>query len=220
MPLSIVIAKGFHFYITLSCLLWQAQYVCKVRPKCKEIHELQVSNGTYSLSEQSKDLQEIRVRNIWFLSPLVPSKREKNSLSHFVYFLRAEPSMFTFTKYFLTRGDKNQIFRTPETCSELKKTGLNKSVTAMINPAGLEQMFSAMEVRCDLPEDKTYLGKETKIEVVNCDTLGCYNQSIDYNTSNEQIEALISSSTSCRQVIKLECVLAPIVDLVSIALLT
>ena len=108
----------------------------------------------------------------------------------------------------------------PETCSDLKKTGLNRSVTAMINPAGLEQMFSAMEVLCDLPEDKTYLGKETKIEVVNCETLGCYNKSLDYNTSNEQIEALISSSTSCRQVIKLECVLAPIVDLVSIALST
>ena len=103
----------------------------------------------------------------------------------------------------------------PETCSELKKTGLNKSVAAMINPAGLEQMFSAMEVRCDLPEDKTYLGKETKIEVVNCETLGCYNQSLDYDTSNEQIEALMSSSTSCRQIIKLECILAPIVDLVS-----
>ena len=108
----------------------------------------------------------------------------------------------------------------PETCSALKKSGLNKSVTAMINPAGLEQMFPAMEVRCDLPEDKTYLGKETKIEVVNCETLGCYNQSLDYNTSNEQIEALISSSLSCRQVIKLECILAPITDLVSIALLT
>ena len=104
----------------------------------------------------------------------------------------------------------------PETCSELKKTGLNKSVAAMINPAGLEQMFSAMEVRCDLPEDKTYLGKGTKLEVVNCETLGCYNQSLDYDTSNEQIEALISSSTSCHQVIKIECVLAPIVDLVSI----
>ena len=108
----------------------------------------------------------------------------------------------------------------PETCSDLKKTGLNKSVAAMINPAGLEQMFSAMEVHCDLPEDKTYLGKETKIEVENCETLGCYNQSLDYNTSNEQIEALISSSTSCHQVIKIECVLAPILDLVSMALLT
>ena len=66
MSLSIVIAKGFHFYITLPCLLWQAQYVCKVRPKCKEIHELQVSNGTYSLSEQSKDLQEIRTHLNWY----------------------------------------------------------------------------------------------------------------------------------------------------------
>ena len=107
----------------------------------------------------------------------------------------------------------------PETCSALRKTGMNESVTAMINPAGVDEAFAPIEVRCDLPEDKTYLGKETKIEVRNCDTLACYNESIDYNASKEQIEALIYSSMSCRQVIKLECISAPIVDRVSIALL-
>ena len=47
-----------------------------------------------------------KVRNIWFLSPLVPSKREKNiqtepnlrqlSLSQFVYFLREVCLLFNF----------------------------------------------------------------------------------------------------------------------------
>ena len=107
----------------------------------------------------------------------------------------------------------------PETCSALRKTGLNESVTAMINPAGLDKSLAAIQVQCDLPEDKTYLGKETKFEVTNCQTLRCYNESLDYKSSKEQIEALISSSVSCRQTIKLECISAPILDLVSTAVL-
>ena len=107
----------------------------------------------------------------------------------------------------------------PETCSALRKTGLNESVTAMINPAGLDKSLAAIQVQCDLPHDKTYLGKETKFEVTNCQTLRCYNESLDYKSSKEQIEALISSSVSCRQTIKLECISAPILDLVSTAVL-
>lgn len=104
----------------------------------------------------------------------------------------------------------------PETCSALRKTGLNESISAMINPAGVDQTFAPIEVLCDLAGDKTYLGKETKIEVRNCNTLGCHNESVNYVASQEQIEALIDSSMSCRQVIRLECTSAPIVDRVSI----
>ena len=107
----------------------------------------------------------------------------------------------------------------PGTCSALKKTGLNESVSAMINPAGLDKSLAAIQVQCDLPHNKTYLGKETKFEVTNCQTLRCYNESLDYKSSKEQIEALISSSVSCRQTIKLECISAPILDLVSTAVL-
>jgi hypothetical protein len=73
--------------------------------------------------------------------------------------------------------------------------------------------MTLIQVTCDLPEDKTYLGKETKFEVTNCPTLKCYDGSMDYKASKEQIEALISSSLSCRQTIKLECISAPIRDL-------
>ena len=34
----------------------------------------------------------------------------------------------------------------PETCSALKKTGLNESVTAMINPAGIDKSLPAIQV--------------------------------------------------------------------------
>ena len=74
-----------------------------------------------------------------------------------------------------------------------------------------------VQVTCDLREDKTYLGKESKFEVTDCPTLKCYDGSMDYKSSKEQIEALISSSVSCRQTIKLECISAPILDLVSTA---
>ena len=77
--------------------------------------------------------------------------------------------------------------------------------------------MTLIKVTCDLPEDKTYLGKETKFEVTNCQSLRCYDGSMDYKSSKEQIEALISSSVSCRQTIKLECISAPILDLVSTA---
>jgi septal ring factor EnvC (AmiA/AmiB activator) len=46
----------------------------------------------------------------------------------------------------------------PETCSELKKTGLNEPVTTLINPAGSDREFAPIQVQCDLTENKTILG--------------------------------------------------------------
>ena len=62
-----------------------------------------VANVPFNYYYTAEMLQ--KVRNIWFLSPLVPSKREKNvqtetfSLSQFVYFLRIEPPIVR--KYFV-----------------------------------------------------------------------------------------------------------------------
>ena len=79
-------------------------------------------------------------------------------------------------------------------------------------------IMTLIQVTCDLPEDKTYLGKETKFEATNCQTLRCYEGIMVYKSSKEQIEALMRTSVSCRQTIKLECISAPIQDLVSTAL--
>ena len=103
----------------------------------------------------------------------------------------------------------------PETCSELKKTGLNEPVTALINPAGSDKEFEPIQVQCDLPENKTILGHEVQIEVKHCPTLGCFKKALEYDAPIEQIEALISSSISCQQTITIDCTSAPIIDLVS-----
>ena len=46
------------------------------------------------------------MRNIWVFSPLVPSKREKNKLVLL--------SLYFFSRFEGTRGEKKQIFRTQE----------------------------------------------------------------------------------------------------------
>ena len=66
-----------------------------------EIEAILSERGSQGEHEASK------VRKIWFLSPLVPSKQEKNlqtETTKFVsicIFFRVEPSMFTLRKYFL-----------------------------------------------------------------------------------------------------------------------
>ena len=59
----------------------------------------------------------------------------------------------------------------PQTCGELQKNGLNKSLTALINPAGSDEQFAPIEVQCDIPGKKTILGKEKTIEVQHCQSL-------------------------------------------------
>ena len=51
-------------------------------------------------------------------------KLRQLSLSQFVYFLRAEPSMFTFTKYFLTRGDQKPNIPHPRNLLGIEKDWL------------------------------------------------------------------------------------------------
>ena len=77
------------------------------------------------------------MRNIWFLSPLVPSKREKNiqteTNSVCIYFSRFEG----------TREDKNQIFRTLENCEEPAQVEfhnvgkMNRSTSKLLNQGDL-----------------------------------------------------------------------------------
>ena len=49
----------------------------------------------------------------------------------------------------------------------------------------------------------------------HCEAKGCFKKNLNYGASVGQIETLISKSMSCSQSIKVECVLAPIFDLVS-----
>ena len=67
---------------------------------------------------------KVQVRNICFLSPLVPSKREKNLQTETTQFV----SVCIFCSRFEgTKGDKNQIFRTLQISRFCMKTALGLS---------------------------------------------------------------------------------------------
>ena len=103
----------------------------------------------------------------------------------------------------------------PETCLELANSGLTESIEVMLDPDGKNHGLPPIQVKCQLPEGKSVLGEEVTATVDHCNAKGCFKREITYDAPVGQIETLISKSTSCSQSIKVECVSAPIVDLVS-----
>ena len=103
----------------------------------------------------------------------------------------------------------------PETCMELVNNGMTESIDVMLDPDGKNQGLPPIQVKCQLPEGKSIVGEEVTAIVDHCESEGCFKKDLNYGASVGQIETLISKSMSCSQSIKVECVLAPIVDLVS-----
>ena len=103
----------------------------------------------------------------------------------------------------------------PETCLELANSGMTESIDIMLDPDGKNEGLPPIQVKCQLPEGKTILGEEVTTIVEHCEAKGCFKNDLTYDAPVGQIETLMSKSTSCSQSIKVECILAPIVDLVS-----
>ena len=103
----------------------------------------------------------------------------------------------------------------PETCLELANSGLTESIDVMLDPDGKNQGLPPIQVKCKLPEGKSIMGEEVTAIADHCIAKGCFKKEIMYDAPVGQIETLISKSTSCSQSIQIECVSAPIVDLVS-----
>ena len=103
----------------------------------------------------------------------------------------------------------------PETCLELGNSGMTESIDVMLDPDGKNQGLPPIQVKCQLPEGKSIVGKEVTAKVDRCIAKGCFKKEITYDAPVGQIETLISKSASCSQSIKVQCISAPIVDLVS-----
>ena len=54
--------------------------------------------------------------------------------------------------------------------------------------------------------------QEKNIVVDHCDSIGCFQQEIEYDVPLEQITALVSLSESCEQYIDFGCFLAPLIE--------
>ena len=103
----------------------------------------------------------------------------------------------------------------PETCLEFANSGMTESIDLMLDPDGKNKGLPPFKGKCQLPEGNTILGEEVTTIVDHCEAKGCFKKDLTYDAPVGQIETLISKSASCSQSIKVECLLAPIVDLVS-----
>ena len=75
---------------------------------------------------------------------------------------------------------------------------------------------TVIRVYCDFTEDygltQISHNSEEKIEVSHCDDPGCYSRPIIYDSSFDQIKALIELSESCSQLMRYDCFASPLVD--------
>ena len=58
--------------------------------------------------------------------------------------------------------------------------------------------------------DETRVGEEVVVKVENCLTKKCFNHSLSYGASNNQLENLIDSSAQCYQNVSFDCISSPL----------
>ena len=102
------------------------------------------------------------------------------------------------------------------TCDEMHMYGVNKSNYYFIDPDGALNGEEPIRVYCDFTEDygltQISHNSEERIEVAHCNDPGCYSRPIIYDSSFDQIKALIELSESCSQLIRYDCFASPLVD--------
>ena len=101
-------------------------------------------------------------------------------------------------------------------CEELARHGVNKNGLCIIDPDGEMISHDPIRVHCSFDGDKVITEishyQEKNIVVDHCDSIGCFQQEIEYDVPLEQITALVSLSESCEQYIDFGCFLAPLIE--------
>ena len=66
------------------------------------------------------------------------------------------------------------------------------------------------EAFCQFPEQVLIVGKEVSVDVTHCDTDFCFEHPVNYNVPEEQFDKLLEVSSTCSQLISLQCFSSPI----------
>ncbi|KAJ8418687.1 hypothetical protein AAFF_G00001860 [Aldrovandia affinis] len=96
-------------------------------------------------------------------------------------------------------------------CAALKEAGITKSGQYHIDPDGMGHGVSQFEVYCDMTSDPltgvTVVGHdgEGRARVSPCEEPGCYSRELHYEADMPQLRALVQTSASCQQHVKLDC---------------
>ncbi len=94
-------------------------------------------------------------------------------------------------------------------CDELADFGVTKSGYYDVDPDGPGVGQAPITVFCDFETGTTHVmhkDSDLEIEATHCDSPKCFNNTLTYQASPEQMEALVQLSDRCSQTLKISCV--------------
>ena len=97
-------------------------------------------------------------------------------------------------------------------CQEYKEFGITTPGVYYIDPDGRWGKGAPFQVLCNFEYGITEImhDQEDKIEIPHCPDEMCYQLSLGYPTTKEQLTSLIDLSATCTQQIQFDCYLAPL----------
>ena len=94
-----------------------------------------------------------------------------------------------------------------DSCETLARNGIQ---TSGYYDVALGNSSNPVKTYCDFEENSMILGEEITTVVEHCSEEKCFNRSISYDASYEQLRYLINSSPRCYQNITFSCVSSPL----------
>ena len=94
-----------------------------------------------------------------------------------------------------------------KSCSHLVQNGIEESDEFHLDLIEGQKPVKAL---CNLPKGETVLGQKNTLVVEHCSGSGCYEKDITYDASEEEMVALLESSSTCRQEIAINCKSSPL----------
>ena len=94
-----------------------------------------------------------------------------------------------------------------DSCETLARNGIQ---TSGYYNVGLGNSSNPVKTYCDFEEKSMSIGEEIIHVVEHCPEEKCYNRSIPYEASYEQLRNLINSSPRCYQNVSFSCVSSPL----------
>ena len=94
-----------------------------------------------------------------------------------------------------------------DSCETFAKNGIQ---TSGYFDVALGNSSNPVKTYCDFEEKDMILGEEITSVVEHCSEEKCFNRSISYDASYEQLRYLINSSPRCYQNVSFSCVSSPL----------
>ena len=104
----------------------------------------------------------------------------------------------------------SKMLTSAESCNELARNGIETSAYYHLDFDGKGVGKPPVKAMCKFPEIVTKVGGIEPVEVVNCQGVGCFEYTVPYEASMEQMVSLLQTSSTCTQEIRFDCFSSPL----------